>query len=216
MIRTVVADAGPLIGLSRIGALHLLEALFGRVVLTETVRAELGFPPAAPKTVPKTAPNTAPNSTCFPYPGQELLAEAFHNGLLETMQSPESTPGPPFRPLNPALDPGETSVIGLCLHLQAQGQEVLLLIDDRAGRAEARHHAIPITGTAAVIALARQTGRIQAALPLLDALQREGYFLGDATITTVLEQVGEAPPTRQGPARIPKLPSRPQRPSPSP
>jgi len=151
VIRTVVADAGPLIGLSRIGALHLLAELFGRVVLTETVRAELGFPPAAP--------NTLPNSAPFPYPGQELLAEAFRNGLLEAVQSPDATTGPPFRPLNPALDPGETSVIGLCLDLRAQGHEVLLLIDDRAGRGEARHQGIPITGTAAVIALARTRQR---------------------------------------------------------
>jgi predicted nucleic acid-binding protein len=183
VIRTVVADAGPLIGLSRIRTLHLLEELFGRVVLTETVLAELGFSPTAPK--------TAQNPARFPYPGQELLAEAFHNGLLVAVQSPD----PPFRPLNPALDPGETSVIGLCLELQAQGHEVLLLIDDRAGRAEARHQGIPITGTAAVIALARQTGRIHAALPLLEALQREGYFLGDTTIAKVLEQVGETPPS---------------------
>jgi predicted nucleic acid-binding protein len=187
VIRTVVADAGPLIGLSRIGALHLLAELFGRVVLTETVRAELGFPPAAP--------NTLPNSAPFPYPGQTLLADAFHDGLLEAVQSPDATPGPPFRPLNPALDPGETSVIGLCLELRAQGHEVLLLIDDRAGRGEARHQGIPITGTAAVIALARQSGRIPAARPLLEALQRDGYFLGDATIAAVLEQVGEVPPS---------------------
>jgi predicted nucleic acid-binding protein len=187
VIGTVVADAGPLIGLSRIGALHLLEELFGMVVVTETVRAELGLPSAAPK--------TAQTSARFPYPGQELLAEAIRNGLLVMGQSPDPSQGSPFRPLNPALDPGETSVIGLCLELQAQGHEVLLLIDDRAGRAEARHQGIPITGTAAVIALARQAGRIPAALPLLEALVREGYFLGDATIATVLEQVGEALPS---------------------
>ena len=63
MIRTVVADAGPLIGLSRIGALHLLAELFGRVVLTETVRAELGFPPAAPNTLPSPARQALPVPT---------------------------------------------------------------------------------------------------------------------------------------------------------
>ena len=42
----VIADAGPLIGLARIGHLDLLRALFGGVSLTPGVAAEIGF--AAP------------------------------------------------------------------------------------------------------------------------------------------------------------------------
>ena len=37
----VIADAGPLIGLARIEALHLLRQLFGRVCITTTVRDEI-------------------------------------------------------------------------------------------------------------------------------------------------------------------------------
>ena len=39
--RVVIADAGPLIALARIEALHLLRQLFGRVCVTTTVRDEI-------------------------------------------------------------------------------------------------------------------------------------------------------------------------------
>lgn len=39
--RPIIADAGPLIALSRIGRLALLEQVFGEVWITETVRHEL-------------------------------------------------------------------------------------------------------------------------------------------------------------------------------
>ena len=39
--RVVIADAGPLIALARIEALHLLRQLFGRVSVTTTVRDEI-------------------------------------------------------------------------------------------------------------------------------------------------------------------------------
>ncbi|MFM7547374.1 MAG: hypothetical protein ACKO8I_00570 [Cyanobacteriota bacterium] len=45
-MRVVIADAGPLIGLARIGHLDRLRALFGGVTLTGVVAAEIGF--AAP------------------------------------------------------------------------------------------------------------------------------------------------------------------------
>ena len=43
--RVVIADAGPLIGLARIGCLDLLRALFGGVTLTAVVAVEIGIDP---------------------------------------------------------------------------------------------------------------------------------------------------------------------------
>ena len=37
----LIADAGPLIGLSRIGSLNLLRDLFGQVLMTPEVRDEV-------------------------------------------------------------------------------------------------------------------------------------------------------------------------------
>jgi predicted nucleic acid-binding protein len=108
----VIADAGPLIALSRIDALDLLRGLFGQVLVTEEVRDEAL--PAAD------------------YPGKALIAKAFEAGWL-------ACPGPfetSWQPTNPGLDAGERSAIAAALKMPG----CLLVIDDRAGRAEAKSH----------------------------------------------------------------------------
>jgi len=159
----VIADAGPLIALSRIDALDLLRGLFGQVLVTEEVRDEAL--PAAD------------------YPGKALIAKAFEAGWL-------ACPGPfetPWQPTNPGLDAGERSAIAAALKMPG----CLLVIDDRAGRAEAKSHHVAIIGTAAVIGLAKLQGLIPAARPVLERLQPAGYFIHPRIIEAVLQGVGE-------------------------
>ena len=163
MRSVVIADAGPLIALSRIDALDLLRGLFGQVLVTEEVRDEAL--PAAD------------------YPGKALIAMAFEAGWL-------ACPGPfetSWQPTNPGLDAGERSAIAAALKIPG----CLLVIDDRAGRAEAKSHHIAIMGTAAVIGLAKLQGLIPAARPVLDRLQPAGYFIHPRIIEAVLQDVGE-------------------------
>lgn len=166
--RVVIADAGPLIALARIEALRLLRGLFGRVLVTREVHGEI-----------------LPARGSFP--DAEVLARALTDGWIEVA---DMTPAD-WRPLNPGVDAGEASAIGAARLWRAAGDAVLLVIDDRAGRAEARAQGIPLIGTAAVIGLAKTEGLIQAARPLLEALQRTGYWPGQPVIDAVLEEVGE-------------------------
>ena len=163
MRSVVVADAGPLIALSRIDALDLLRGLFGQVLVTEEVRDEAL--PAAD------------------YPGKAGIAQAFEAGWLVC-------PGPfetSWQPINPGLDPGERSAIGAAVQMPG----CLLIIDDRAGRAEAKSHDVAIIGTAAVIGLAKLQVLIPAARPVLERLQPAGYFIHTRIVETVLKDVGE-------------------------
>ncbi len=98
---------------------------------------------------------------------------------------------PDVEPLNPGVDPGERSTIALALHWKAAGDQVLLIVDDRCGRAEARGRGLPILGTAAVLVLARQQQLIPACAPLLVSLRQEGYYLSDGLVAAVLAEVGE-------------------------
>jgi predicted nucleic acid-binding protein len=59
-----------------------------------------------------------------------------------------------FQPLNPGVDAGDCSTIFLALQWQAAGERVLVIVDDRCGRAEARSQGVAILGTAAVVVLA--------------------------------------------------------------
>jgi predicted nucleic acid-binding protein len=159
----LIADAGPLIGLSRIGSLNLLRDLFGQVLMTPEVRNQVL--PAAD------------------FPDKAAIAAALDAGWLSVRPFPADD----WQPINPGLGTGERSVIAAALRLPG----CLLLIDDRAGRLEARAQGLRTVGTAAVIGMAKLAGQIPAARPILERLQPSGYFIGPAVIAAVLRDVGE-------------------------
>ena len=90
------------------------------------------------------------------------------------------------------MDSGERTTIALALHWQAAGAQVLVIVDDRCGRAEARCRGLPILGTAAVLVVAKQQQLIPACAPLMAALREEGYYLSDGLVAAVLAEVDEA------------------------
>ena len=166
--RIVIADAGPLIALARIQSLALLHKLFGRVFITATVRDEI-----------------LPTDATFP--DAELLRQTLAEGWIEIVDIPLND----WKPLNPGVDPGEADAIHTAFVWRDAGNTVLLVMDDRAGRLEARSHDIAVIGTAAVIGLAKTEGLVPAARPLLVKLAQSGYFIGNAVIAAVLAEAGE-------------------------
>lgn len=173
-MQVVIADAGPLIGLARIQQLNLLRDLFGEVWITPVVAGELGL-------------DVEP-SVSSPAAGREELLAGLSEGWLR-VQPEEGARS--YLPLNPGVDPGEASAIALALTLQSGGAAVLLIIDDRCGRAEARQQQLRFIGTGAVLALAKEQGLIPACEPLLKALCTEGYYLSRSVIDAVLHMAGE-------------------------
>ena len=85
-------------------------------------------------------------------------------------------------------DAGECSAIFLACQSIAP---TLLVIDDQAGRAEARYHNIEIIGTAAVVGIAKEQGIIDSARDVLNELCDAGYYIGKSIIKTVLDDIGE-------------------------
>ena len=127
MAAIVIADASPLIALARVNGLGWLEELFGQVLVTEEVMAEVlsGGHPAR----------------------EEPLKAAIASGWLKAVELDSNEPA------LPDLDEGEAASIRLAL---VSGPQTLLLIDERAGRAVAAAFGIKVAGTAAVIGMARQ------------------------------------------------------------
>ena len=161
--RLIVADAGPLIALSKVGELILLQRIFGNVSITQVVHAEL--------------------LDGGSFPGQGAIAEALSDWLLVEQIDMGS-----WRPLNPDIDPGEASSVCLAeRHLDS-----LLIIDDKAGRREAALRRLRFVGLVAVLREARMRGLISQLRPLLDGLRGVGYYLSDGLAQTVLAAVGEA------------------------
>ena len=166
--RVVIADAGPLIALARIDSLGLLRGLFGRVCITVTVRNEIL--PVTPV-----------------FSDADVLTGVLAEGWIDVVDAPPTD----WKPLNPGVDAGEASAIHAACAWRDAGDAVLLVMDDRAGRLEARTRGLALIGTAAVLGLAKTEGLIPAARPLLERLTQSGYFLGPAVIAAVLADVGE-------------------------
>lgn len=160
----VIADAGPLIALSRLQQLELLRGVFGKVLITATVRNEI--------------------LPIVDYPGKCSLQAALEAGWLQTVDDPSGN----WQPLCGGVDPGEASAIHLACLL---ANNMLLIMDDRAGRAEANARHLRFIGTAAVIGMAKLKGIIPTARPVLHALRDSGYRLSEAVIQSVLSDIGE-------------------------
>lgn len=166
--RVVIADAGPLIALAHIEALHLLRQLFGRVCITTTVCEEI-----------------LPVRSVFA--DANTLALTLTEGWVEVVDVLPSD----YKMLNPGVDAGEASAIQLACHWRQTGDAVLLLMDDRAGRMEARSRGLALIGSAAVIGLAKTQGLVPAARPLLEQMVASGYFIGPSIVSSILADVGE-------------------------
>ncbi len=160
----VIADAGPLIALSRIDQLQLLQQLFQEVVITETIRDEILV-----------------NDHSL---GKEAIEQAIHAQWLNVKKVNLKT----WQPLNPGVDAGESSAIFFATQAP---ESTLLIMDDQAGRAEARYQKLAVIGTAAVIGMAKEQGLIDSAKTVLHELRDAGYYIGDAIIQTVLKDIGE-------------------------
>ena len=173
----VIADAGPLIGLARIGQLDLLPQLFGRVTVTSFVADEV------------LAGGT--------FADQALLQAAFAQdwlGVVPMDDLDQDARHVLCRNLMSLhqIDMGEASAMVLAQQWRDErAKSVLLLIDDHRGRQAALHCALSTMGTAGLLLLAKQTGRIAAVKPLLFVLRQAGYFLSDRLIEAVLLQAGE-------------------------
>ena len=171
-MRVVIADAGPLIALARIGQLNLLPQLFANVAVTKTVAMEV--------------------SQGGDFPDTQAIAEALAQPWLKTVTQSATDIALCQAWLDLyQIDQGEASSMVLAKHYQAQEDTPLLLIDDARGRYAATHETIPVLGTAGMLVLAKKAGWVSAVKPLLSALQQNHYFLSATLVAAVLAQANE-------------------------
>lgn len=81
------------------------------------------------------------------------------------------------------LDPGERAAIALAETLHAD----LLLIDDAAGRAEAKRRHLRVTGTLGVLRAGAERGLVDVA-DLLTRLRMTSFYLDETLVRTVFER----------------------------
>jgi predicted nucleic acid-binding protein len=162
MARIIISDASPLIGLSIVDGLSWLPKLFDTVWIPEEVRREV-LPARAAQ-------------------GKQAIELALDRGWLQLWQEP-------FEPLTDIdLDEGESACISIALGLS---EPVLLIMDERAGRAVAKEKGVAIIGTAALIGEAKKRGLIPSAREAFEVLHQSDFRISANVIRTVLTRVGE-------------------------
>jgi len=143
----VVADSGPLHYLILLGEADLLQRLYTSVVIPDAVVAELTRP-ASP----------SPVSAWLSTP------PAWVRVVAVTPEEMTSIPD--------VLDLGERAAIALAETMRAD----LLLIDETAGRSEARRRHIRVTGTLGVLRAAAEMGLVD--IPaLLVRLEATNFYM---------------------------------------
>lgn len=164
MLPLIIADAGPLIGLAKIGHLELLRYLYKTVLIPPAVHAEL-----------------KPESG---YEGSDYLKSALDKGWLKVSERPADEL---LASLQQILDPGEAEAIALTQLNEGSS----LIIDERLGRNVAAQRKIKIMGTGAVLLAAKQRQHIENVREPLRALVDVGYRLSPKLIERLLLMAGE-------------------------
>lgn len=161
MADLAVVNASPLIFLGAARRLELLQAVAARVCVPEPVLQEV----------------LAHGS------GDPSAAAVLAAGWLERR------PSPPPHPAVLAWDlgPGETAVISMAL----QVPQAVAVLDDLQGRRCAESLGVRVSGTLGLILLAKSSGRIPLARPVLEDMRKQGMWLSDKILNLALQQVGE-------------------------
>jgi predicted nucleic acid-binding protein len=160
----IVADTGPIIALAKIGKISLLKSIAGEVLIPPMVYKELFGKIGSESNEIDRALNT------FIRLKKEItLDEATEMALAD-------------------LGEGEKQAIGLASNL---GEDILLLIDDRAGRRVAEKLNIATAGLVGLLVVAKEMGFVESVGPLIEDLRHSGYWLSDDLITTAKRLAGE-------------------------
>ncbi|WP_242482566.1 DUF3368 domain-containing protein [Thiocystis violacea] len=118
-------------------------------------------------------------------PDEQTIRSALEAGWLKVREPTPATP------VLPDLDEGETACIRLAL---AFTEPVLVLMDDRAGRAIAGEHGVRVAGTASVIGMAKSRGLIPSARDVFARLHASDFRISAQVIDTLLRQLDERSP----------------------
>ncbi|MEM6454324.1 MAG: DUF3368 domain-containing protein [Acidobacteriota bacterium] len=159
--RTVVVNATPMIALSIIDQLVLLQQLYGRVLIPEAVEREVLAGGSR-------RPGAAQLSSA-PWVDVARLADPVRANLLSD------------------LDRGEAEVIALAQERYAD----LVVMDERLGRRHAQRLGLPLTGTLGLLVKAKQQNLVPAIAPLIGAMRNAGIYISDGLVRKALRMSRE-------------------------
>lgn len=158
----VISNSTPLIGLTKIGHLYLLQELFNTIIIPSAVYEEVVVQASG-------RPGSSEISTAS-WVQTEILTDRAKVDYLRA-----------------DLDWGEAEVLVLAEELNADW----VLLDEPKARLAAQLLGLKFIGTVGLLLLAKQRNKVTSIRPLLDHLKRENFHLSEKVYQVVLQQAGE-------------------------
>lgn len=159
--RLVIVNATPVIALSLIAKLDLLNQLYNEVLMPPKVKEEI----------------LAGGVTGV---GREELLNATWIKVTPLEDSRRAD-------LLADLDRGEAEVIALALEQNSD----LVIIDERLARRHAQRMGLKVSGTVGVLLRAKQQGLVESIAPLIELMRVGGIRLSDAVVQETLRLADE-------------------------
>jgi predicted nucleic acid-binding protein len=160
----MISNTSPIIGLAKIGRISLLQSIAEEVLIPPLVYREL---------LGKIGSES------------EQIDQALNDFIRITDIMPLETT---TESAVADLDEGEKQAIALAATVKG---DVLLLLDDRAGRQVAEKLNIPTTGLIGILLLAKEKELVENVVPLIEELRDKGYWLSDEVVDVARRLAGE-------------------------
>ncbi len=158
----VISNASPLIALTNIGQLELLNKLFQKVIIPEAVYKEVveeGKDKPGATEVKKTI-------------NQWIEVREVKN--LDEVKA-----------LRAILDYGEAEVVVLAQEIKAD----LLILDNKEPRIFAKHLGFKLIGTIGVLILAYEKGYLKNPIEKILKLREKGFYISDRLLKEIIERL---------------------------
>jgi predicted nucleic acid-binding protein len=160
----IVSNTGPLIGLAKIDCFSILKDIASEVLIPPMVNREL---------LGKIGIES------------ERIDKALNDFIRVTNPKPLDLS---TKDALANLDEGERQTIGLAYTFS---ENVLLLLDDRAGRIVAEKLNIPTIGLIGILLLAKEKGILENIGSLINELRNQGYWISDEVADIARHLAGE-------------------------
>lgn len=161
----VVSNSSPIMNLAIIGQLHLIQELFGEIIIPKEVWAELIIEGKG-----KSGTNEIEKAKWI------KVVKAKNDSLVKT--------------LTKDLDVGESAAIALAIERKAN----LLLLDETDARNLAEFYNLTKTGVLGILMRAKKRSLIKQIKPMLEKLRIQAHFwIKPDLYDAILSEMGETP-----------------------
>jgi len=164
-VAAVISNVSPLIGLCRIGLLHILKKLWKEIVIPDAVYREVVIEGSGKR-------------------GADIVVSACKDWIkVITVKNRNEVEA-----LRTVLDEGESEVIALGQELNAD----ILLLDNREPRLFAKTVNLKVMGTVGILKLAWQRDLVKEPLKDLHKLRLNGFWIDDKLIERFKSEINQS------------------------